>query len=104
MVATPVAMSSPETPGPAGTATDHLISGETGRTRSVRDGMITGMARRVLTGCRDCRSCTNSAFDERRRKFGRSLLFWLTGGIGSRARRKCRACGHPISIHGGSAR
>lgn len=50
------------------------------------------MARRVKIGCPNCISCTNSRVAESWRKAGRLLMPKLL-------RRRCRACGHPMSIH-----
>ncbi|MFZ3469914.1 hypothetical protein ACODT3_27430 [Streptomyces sp. 4.24] len=55
---------------------------------------------RVQTGCPDCKRCTNSAINEGGRKAGRAMAGFATLGISEVATRKCRACGHAMSLHG----
>lgn len=60
------------------------------------------MAKRVQTGCPNCRRCTNSAAGEGGRKAGRAMAAMMTGGLSEGARMatgNCRACGHKMSLH-----
>lgn len=60
------------------------------------------MAKRVQTGCPNCKRCTNSAVGEGARKAGRAYVALATGGLSEAARagtRNCRACGHKMSLH-----
>lgn len=53
--------------------------------------------------CRDCENCTNSVFVHGIRKVGRTSAFLLTYGgseVVMALRRKCRVCGHQMSLHG----
>jgi len=58
------------------------------------------MARRVHTGCRDCKRCTNSAIADAGRAVGRGTANLATLGLASAVTKKCRACGHAMSLHG----
>jgi hypothetical protein len=61
------------------------------------------MARiKVQTGCRDCTMCTGNAFTGKGRSMGRGTADVLTLGVTAVARKKCKACGHPMSEHRGS--
>lgn len=60
---------------------------------------------RVYTACRDCKRCTNSRIADGGRKLGRAALAFTTMGIsevGFAAKKKCRMCGHQMSLHHGS--
>ena len=63
------------------------------------------MARKVRTGCRDCRKCTNSMAANFGRNTGRGFMAYTTVGMSEVAlasRKKCRICGHQLSLHMGS--
>ena len=56
-----------------------------------------------MGACRDCKNCTNSAVAHAGRKIGRATVALYTVGISELAmatRKKCRACGHQMSLHG----
>lgn len=58
---------------------------------------------RAQTACRDCKRCTNSAFAEIGRKSGRTTAALLTVGmseLGFAMMKKCKLCGHQMSLHG----
>jgi hypothetical protein len=60
---------------------------------------------KVTTGCRDCRKCTNSIVSNFGRNSGRVLAGVYTAGLselGMSMKRKCRICGHQMSLHQGS--
>jgi hypothetical protein len=60
------------------------------------------VAKRVQTGCPNCKRCTNSAAGEGGRKAGRAMAAMMTGGLSEGARLatgNCRACGHKMSLH-----
>ena len=60
------------------------------------------MAKRVLTGCMDCKRCTNSGAANAGRRTGRGLTAIATGGLSEAARvttKNCKACGHKLSVH-----
>jgi len=60
------------------------------------------MSKRVLTGCRDCKSCTNSSAAHAGRGAGRFMAKVVSGGTSEAAlatRKKCRVCGHQMSLH-----
>ncbi|WP_128645060.1 hypothetical protein [Rhodococcus sp. BS-15] len=60
------------------------------------------MPRRVYTGCRDCKNCTNSDLAHTGRKLGRTSAKVATLGASELAmatKKKCRACGHQLSLH-----
>lgn len=62
--------------------------------------------KRVELACRDCQRCTNSSFANAGRVSGRALAALSTGGmseIGFALRKKCRQCGHQMSLHHGAA-
>lgn len=61
------------------------------------------MARRVETGCRDCTRCTNSAVANAGRAAGRATANVATLGMASAFTKKCKACGHVMSLHGQDA-
>ena len=67
----------------------------------------TGMAKAIRVkadACRDCKKCTNSDFANLGRNTGRVLAGVYTAGIseiGFAARKKCRMCGHQLSLHKG---
>ena len=53
--------------------------------------------------CRDCKNCTNSSMAHAGRKLGRWTAGITTMGMSELAmatRKKCRACGHQMSLHG----
>lgn len=61
------------------------------------------MTARVYTACRDCKNCTNSAFAHAGRRAGRTTALVLTAGVSEAAmatKKKCRQCGHQMSLHG----
>jgi hypothetical protein len=64
------------------------------------------MARlKVHTGCRDCSKCTNSEVANLTRNTGRVVAAIYTAGLSEaalRSRRKCRICGHQMSLHEGA--
>lgn len=51
---------------------------------------------RMLQGCATCQMCTGNAFT---RSVGRATADIATLGIAHLARKKCRACEHPMSEH-----
>lgn len=58
---------------------------------------------RVETGCRDCKNCTNSGLANFGRRAGRSSAKLMTLGMSEAVMattKKCRACGHQMSLHG----
>jgi hypothetical protein len=60
------------------------------------------MPQRVYTGCRDCKNCTNSDLAHTGRKLGRASAKVMTLGTSELAmatKKKCRACGHQLSLH-----
>lgn len=60
------------------------------------------MPSRVYTGCRDCKNCMNSDLAHTGRKLGRASASVVTLGASELAmatRKKCRACGHQLSLH-----
>lgn len=60
------------------------------------------MPQRVYTGCRDCKNCTNSDLAHTGRKLGRASAGVVTLGASELAmatKKKCRACGHQLSLH-----
>lgn len=60
------------------------------------------MPKRVYTGCRDCKNCTNSDLAHTGRKLGRASASVVTLGASELAlatQKKCRACGHQLSLH-----
>jgi len=60
------------------------------------------MAKRVLTGCRDCRVCSESGIAGATRKTAKASMALATAGVSSlmlASRRKCGQCGHPGSAH-----
>lgn len=60
------------------------------------------MARRILTGCRDCRVCGESGIASATRKTTKLTAGIATAGLSSimlASRRKCGQCGHPESAH-----
>jgi hypothetical protein len=60
------------------------------------------MPQRVYTGCRDCKNCTNSELAHTGRKLGRASAGVVTLGASELAmatKKKCRACGHQLSLH-----
>lgn len=57
------------------------------------------MAIRVRTGCADCKRCTNWGLGEGARKTGRFIVGMGTLGMSGLVTRKCRACGHVMSLH-----
>ena len=64
------------------------------------------MAIKVQTGCRDCRKCTNSGVANLARDTGRATAAVMTAGIsevGFAFTKKCRGCGHQMSLHGYTA-
>jgi len=70
-----------------------------------RDREAADMAKRVETGCRDCRKCTNSAAANLGRNTGRAGAAVLTVGISELAMgftKNCRVCGHKLSLHEGA--
>ena len=61
------------------------------------------MTTRVVSGCRDCKACTNSGIANAGRATGRAAAAVLTVGGSEFARgftKNCRACGHKLSLHG----
>ncbi len=61
---------------------------------------------KVYTACRDCKRCTNSPFADMGRQTGRFLAALFTCGmseIGFAMFKKCRMCGHQLSLHYGAA-
>jgi hypothetical protein len=65
----------------------------------------TSMAKKVKTGCRDCRKCTNSKAANFGRNTGRGFMAYATVGMSELAlatRKSCRICGHQLSLHEGS--
>lgn len=60
---------------------------------------------RIQTGCRDCKKCTNSVFANLGRNSARAFIGIATVGMseaGLAARKKCRVCGHQLSLHMGA--
>lgn len=60
------------------------------------------MAKRVLTGCRDCKKCVISGVGKAGRGAGRGMAFLMTGGlseVGMAMTKDCGACGHALSLH-----
>lgn len=60
---------------------------------------------KVHTGCRDCRKCTNSEVVNLARNTGRIIAGIYSAGMSEvalRSRRKCRICGHQMSLHEGA--
>ncbi|OLF06544.1 hypothetical protein BLA60_31765 [Actinophytocola xinjiangensis] len=60
------------------------------------------MAKRVLTGCGNCKRCTNSAVGELGRRQGKLLANIATvGGVAliQAFTRNCRGCGHKLRLH-----
>jgi hypothetical protein len=60
------------------------------------------MAKRILTGCRDCRLCSESGIGSATRKTAKVTAGIATAGFSSlmlAGRRKCGQCGHPASGH-----
>ena len=56
-----------------------------------------------MGACRDCKNCTNSTFVHAARKTGRVVAALYTVGateLVMAARKKCRVCGHQMSLHG----
>lgn len=56
-----------------------------------------------MGACRDCKNCTNSALVHNARKLGRIYLGLASVGASEIAmglRKKCRECGHQMSLHG----
>lgn len=56
-----------------------------------------------LGACRDCKNCTNSALAHAGRKLGRWSIALYTLGVSEMVmatRKKCRGCGHQMSLHG----
>ncbi|MCJ1715415.1 DUF2510 domain-containing protein [Curtobacterium sp. VKM Ac-2922] len=63
------------------------------------------MAKRVETGCRDCKKCTNSAAANLGRNSGRASLAVMSLGASELAMgftKTCRGCGHKMSLHLGA--
>jgi hypothetical protein len=63
------------------------------------------MAKRVQTGCRDCRKCTNSAAANLGRNSGRAGAAIMSVGISELAMgftKNCGGCGHKLSLHQGA--
>jgi hypothetical protein len=63
------------------------------------------MAEHVKTACRDCKKCTNSMGANAGRDTGRATAALATAGlseIGFAMRKKCRLCGHQMSLHAGA--
>ncbi|MFE6104749.1 SHOCT domain-containing protein [Streptomyces laurentii] len=58
------------------------------------------MAQRVHTGCPDCTRCTNSAINNAGRAMGRAAAGMMTLGASELVTRKCKGCGHAMSLHG----
>lgn len=61
---------------------------------------------KVYTACRDCKRCTNSPIADSGRSFGRKALAVYTIGASElvfAANKKCRMCGHQMSLHQGAA-
>ena len=59
----------------------------------------------VESGCRDCKKCTNSSVANLGRNTGRATAALMTGGLseaGFLFTKKCRGCGHPLSLHQGA--
>ncbi|MBX3437513.1 MAG: SHOCT domain-containing protein [Planctomycetaceae bacterium] len=56
---------------------------------------------RAQTACRDCAMCTGHVFTGAGRSIGRGTADFASLGITALARRNCKACGHPMSEHGG---
>ena len=60
------------------------------------------MAKRVETGCNNCKRCTNSSAAELSRKQGKLWANVMTfGGVAAvqAFTPDCRACGHKMSLH-----
>jgi hypothetical protein len=60
------------------------------------------MAKRVHTGCNNCKRCTNSSAAEFGRKQGKLWANVMTlGGVAAAQTftADCRACGHKMSLH-----
>lgn len=60
---------------------------------------------KVYTACRDCKRCTNSPIADSSRSFGRKALAVYTLGSSElvfAANKKCRLCGHQMSLHRGT--
>ena len=60
------------------------------------------MAKRVYTGCRDCRKCSISGFGKVGRDTGRGFAALATVGMSElalAATKDCGVCGHALSLH-----
>ena len=53
----------------------------------------------MLVGCATCRMCTGHAFTGVGRSVGRTSADIMTLGVTALARKKCKACEHPMSEH-----
>jgi len=63
------------------------------------------MTKRIYTGCRDCKKCTNSVVANFGRNTGRVTAGLMTAGaseLGMASMKKCRICGHQLSLHHGA--
>lgn len=62
---------------------------------------------KIELACRDCKKCTNSAAANLGRNAGRTTAALLTSGLSEVGMRgfakKCRQCGHQLSLHGGAS-
>lgn len=54
---------------------------------------------RAVTGCSGCRMCTGHAFTGAGRSAARGTMDLMTLGVTALARKKCKACKHPMSEH-----
>lgn len=60
------------------------------------------MGRRMQTGCKNCKRCTNSSMAELGRKQGKFWANVMTFGSVAAVQAftaDCRACGHKMSLH-----
>jgi hypothetical protein len=60
------------------------------------------MGKKVDIGCRDCKRWTNSMTANAGRKAAKGMTLLMTGGMSgmvSAMRKKCRQCGHQMSLH-----
>jgi len=63
------------------------------------------MSKHVETACRDCKKCMDSSVAHGGRNLGRGLMAISTAGMseaGLAMRKKCRLCGHQMSLHHGA--
>lgn len=57
------------------------------------------MSKRIQTSCRDCKRCTNSGAANATRAVGRAAANVYTLGAVELFSKKCKGCGHVMSLH-----